>query len=257
MSLVPVTALHGEMSDAELRAAAREAYRASLAAGQPITGAELGRRFGLSDRWGRARVAEVRGETAADRHGQPAGRDRGQPNRDTGQPAQDTSKRPVRSTPSRGTGATGPAGRRREAPAGDGKVARWLRSAITLAVGLVAAAVSYGHMMHVALLAGEPLWAARVWPITVDGLVLAALLRGEQSRVWLAVGAAVSVAANVLNQYPELAEAAGPVVSAWPPLALYGTHRLFHPRNRRTRTNDDGAHAQHIGVGATPGRTEG
>jgi hypothetical protein len=49
----------------ERRAAARDAYRTSLAEGVPLTGAELGRRFGLSPRWGRLRVAEVHAEAAA------------------------------------------------------------------------------------------------------------------------------------------------------------------------------------------------
>jgi hypothetical protein len=98
----------------------------------------------------------------------------------------------------------------------------WQDSFITLTVAVVAAAASYGHMCEVALLAGEPLWMARAFPVTVDGLVLAALRRGPQGRWWLRLGVVVSVAANVLSRYPELAQAAGPVVSAWPPLALYG-----------------------------------
>jgi hypothetical protein len=108
-----------------------------------------------------------------------------------------------------------------------------LDTAITLVVTAVAAAASYGHMLHVALMAGEPMWIARAFPVTVDGLVLAALRRGEDGRGWLALGAAVSVAANVLAQFPELAATAGPVVSAWPPLALYGTHRLLAGRQPR------------------------
>jgi hypothetical protein len=76
----------------------------------------------------------------------------------------------------------------------------------------------------------EPLWFARAFPITVDGLVLAALRRGEHGRAWLLLGVAVSVAANVVANFPELAEAAGPAVSACPPLTLYGTHRLLHRR---------------------------
>ena len=94
----------------------------------------------------------------------------------------------------------------------------------------MAAAASYGHMYEVASLAGEPTWIARAWPITVDGLALAALRRGEQGRPWLILGLAVSVAANVVAQYPELAVAAAPAISAFPPLALYGTHRLLHTK---------------------------
>jgi len=47
---------------ADRRAAARVASRASLAKGAPLTGAELGRRFRRSPRWGRLRVAEVHAE---------------------------------------------------------------------------------------------------------------------------------------------------------------------------------------------------
>jgi hypothetical protein len=49
----------------------------------------------------------------------------------------------------------------------DGADGAWLDTAITLAVALVAAAASYGHMLDVALLAGEPVWIARAFPITV------------------------------------------------------------------------------------------
>lgn len=104
----------------------------------------------------------------------------------------------------------------------------WFDTLITLAVALVAAAASYGHMLEVASLAGEHLWLARAFPITVDGLVLAAIRRGEQGRHWLALGAAISIAANILAQYPDQATAAGLIISAWPPLALYGTHHLLH-----------------------------
>lgn len=103
-------------------------------------------------------------------------------------------------------------------------------SVIILAVAGVAAVASYGHMLEVAMWAGEPLWIARAFPITVDGLVLAALRRGRSGRWWLALGVAVSVAANMLSRYPDLAATAGPVISAWPPLALFGTHRLLHAR---------------------------
>jgi hypothetical protein len=122
--------------------------------------------------------------------------------------------------------------------------------AVTLVVALVAGAASYGHMLDVALIAGEPLWIARAFPITVDGLVLAAIRRGPAGRRWLALAAAVSVAANVLAQYPHHAAAAGPIVSAWPPLALYGTHCLLHtaragvtpdpPPHRASRPSGEG-----------------
>jgi hypothetical protein len=45
---------------------ARALWRSSVAAGKPITGAELGRRFGMSDRWGQARIAEAKQDEAPD-----------------------------------------------------------------------------------------------------------------------------------------------------------------------------------------------
>lgn len=55
---------------AERQAAARDAYRAS---GYRLSGAELGRRFGRSDRWGRAQIQAVATEDRASAAG---GRDR-------------------------------------------------------------------------------------------------------------------------------------------------------------------------------------
>lgn len=52
------------MSAAEQREAAREAYRQSVTAGEPLTGAKLAAEFGRSERWGRDRVAEVKAEGA-------------------------------------------------------------------------------------------------------------------------------------------------------------------------------------------------
>jgi hypothetical protein len=49
----------------------------------------------------------------------------------------------------------------------------------------------------VAVLAGEPLWLARAFPLTVDGLAVAALRRGDAGRRLLALALAASVAANV------------------------------------------------------------
>jgi hypothetical protein len=49
------------------REAARAMYRESLAAGAPCTDQQLGAAFGLSDRWGRDRIAEVRAELAKQR----------------------------------------------------------------------------------------------------------------------------------------------------------------------------------------------
>lgn len=104
----------------------------------------------------------------------------------------------------------------------------WFDTGVILVVALIAAIASYSHMYTVALLAGEPVWVARAFPLTVDGLVLAALRRGGQGRPWLLLGLAASVASNVLSHYPGAVLTVAPGISAWPAIALYGTHRLFH-----------------------------
>jgi len=226
------TSLNGHQPTAgDLRAAARDAYRASLAAEAPLSGAALGRQFEMSDRWGRDRVAEVQRDqnpTSNRQRRESAVREGGPPTRDV--PGENREPEPASDPPVAAHAA--PA----DPPTLEGTEQRpaeggsWLDSAIILMVAVVAAAASYGHMLEVAMWAGEPLWIAKAFPITVDGLVLAALRRGRQGRWWLALGIAVSVAANTLARYPDLAASAGPVISAWPPLALFGTHRLLHSR---------------------------
>lgn len=207
----PTTSTNGRRpAPGDLRSVARDAYRASLAAGAPLSGAALGRQFGMSERWGRDRVAEVQrapNPTSSDQRRDVAG---GKPDEANVVPAACDAPQ-----------TTG--NEERTARAGS-----LLDAVVILSVAVVAAAVSYGHMLEVAVWAGEPLWLARAFPLTVDGLVLAALRRGRQGRWWLALGIAVSVAANMLVRYPDLAASLGPVISAWPPLALFGTHRLLH-----------------------------
>ncbi len=106
-------------------------------------------------------------------------------------------------------------------------------TAATVAVGLMAAALSYDHMRLLAVEVGEPAWRAAVLPLTVDGLVVVATKvtvarRGAGRAVgWLAYTALVasvlaSLAANVVSGDPTLvpAHVVRWVVSAWPPLAV-------------------------------------
>jgi hypothetical protein len=217
------------------QAAARDAYRASVANGTPLTGAELGRQFNRTDRWGRYQIGQVR----ADDNGA-SGRTAIPPTftRDMAATALDPASaiRDLAASSHTGSHPSPPSTEPLSADVGSpkdvGTHRSWLNTLITLVVALVAAAASYGHMLEVASLAGEPLWLARAFPITVDGLVLAAIRRGDEGRRWLALGAAVSIAANVLAQFPDQAAAAGPIVSAWPPLALYGTHHLVQSSHR-------------------------
>lgn len=106
-------------------------------------------------------------------------------------------------------------------------------TAATIAVGLMAAALSYDHMRLLAVHVGEPGWRAAVLPLTVDGLVVVATKvtvarRGAGRAVgWLPYSALVlsvlaSLAANVVSGDPTLVpdHVVRWVVSAWPPLAV-------------------------------------
>jgi hypothetical protein len=224
VTLTQTTETPNDLSTAaERQAAARAAYVASVAAGRPLTGAALGRQFDRTARWGRMQISKARTEArtpANDPVQSRLIRPRSRHSTDPSQPL----------TPDATTNDDPPRDLAHDLSRDDPPHRSWLDNAITLAVALVAAAASYGHMLEVAQLAGEHLWIARAFPITVDGLVLAALRQGDRGRAWLALGAAVSIAANVLAQFPDQATLAGPIVSAWPPLALYGTHRLLHIR---------------------------
>jgi len=70
---------------------ARELYRASIAAGDPLTGRQLGRMYNRSPSWGRERIGEVKAHDQGR-----AGRRRNWPTRDA------VARRPLRSD---GTGA--------------------------------------------------------------------------------------------------------------------------------------------------------
>lgn len=61
LDLVSVGA-NGNTPAPERQHASRSAYRESLEAGAPLTGAELGRRFDRSPRWGLDRIAEVQAD---------------------------------------------------------------------------------------------------------------------------------------------------------------------------------------------------
>lgn len=87
----PVSASsNGARSDVELRAAARRAYRESLAAQRPVSGTELARQFGMSESWGQARVREVRDEATKTRDRKSKTRDDNARNRDASVQDEDT-----------------------------------------------------------------------------------------------------------------------------------------------------------------------
>jgi Protein of unknown function (DUF2637) len=227
----------------ERRAAARDAYRTSLAEGVPLTGAELGRRFGLSPRWGRLRVAEVHAEATAAGNGRHPGRHvadkarehdpaRSQPGNDGGDASIRRRAEPAsdRTNGSRRHPDRPSASERRppeDAPTPVTPLVHRITTLAVLAVALVAAIASYDHQRALAELAGEG-WRAWLLPVSVDGLVVAAsmsmlvwrragLPAGALAWTSLLAGIGASLAANVAAADPTMV---GRVVAAWPPLAL-------------------------------------
>lgn len=119
----------------------------------------------------------------------------------------------------------------------------WSRRLATLAVAGVAAYASYQHQRDFALAGGADLTTARLWPFSVDGLLVlstAGLLRdthraSRRARIFLwaafAAGIIVSLAANIATA-PSTSWA--PVlVAGWPPVALLLAVELLGHRRRR------------------------
>lgn len=104
-----------------------------------------------------------------------------------------------------------------------------------LAVSAASGAQSFGHMYDWAIRNGEPHWRAVLFPVSIDGMIVAAtailyvdhrLDRAPHKLafVLLAVGAIVSVVANVLHDW--VAVFAGKAISGIGPLALFGSVHL-------------------------------
>jgi hypothetical protein len=224
-----------DLTDSEARTAAEDMWRQSAAAGEPLTGVDVGRAFGKTDRWGRKRIERAR---SADL---PAAGADGTPTDEAAQalvPRNDQpSVEPAPGTAAEtllegGTSVAGPSEPAAESVALSGP-SLWDRLAV-IAVGLIAAGASYGHMYEVAQMAGEHALIAKAFPLTVDGLGFIALRRGPLGRWWLALAIAVSIAANVGAAEPTVV---GRLVAAWPPLSLLGCHRLLHsPKTQRSRS---------------------
>jgi len=193
-------------SNGTQRHAAVAAWQESVAAGAPLSGAQLGDRYGRSARWGRQVIAEAREvppgmpEAATAHEAAPGRHDAGQ--------------------------ATSP----------------WVRRTTTLAVlavAAVAAIVSYEHMRALAAAAGEG-WRSWLVPVSVDGLMVAASMTALTRRragdpvgalAWAALllGITASVAANIAAADPTLV---GRAVASWPPLALGLSFELLLQQGR-------------------------
>src|ERR1022692_5302728 len=105
-------------------------------------------------------------------------------------------------------------------------------AAVVAAVAAFAAIVSYSHIYDLGRQHGQAGTAARLLPLSVDGLILAASLvmlhearNGRPApplaRYMLGLGVAATVAANVA--YGSAFGVLGAVISAWPAVAFIGS----------------------------------
>ena len=122
---------------------------------------------------------------------------------------------------------------------------RWLTAVVVLAVAAFAAIVSYSHIYDLARGHGQAGTAARLLPLSVDGLILAAslvLLHEARSgraapvlaRLMLLLGIGATVGANISYGLPF--GALGALVSAWPAVAFIGSAEMAFGLVRRSRT---------------------
>ncbi len=225
-ALAEVVDLNLEHLTATERAArAQEAWRAS---GGGLSAAQLGQRFDRSERWGRQQIAAARQEDGtAPAATIPAALPPALP-----AAADDPAPLPMRQPPE--------PDRQPNLPHDDRWWNRWALVAGRLGVLGVAAALSYSHMRQLVLDAGGEPWQATLWPLSVDGLLVVALVTLQRARreggstaaAWAALVAALaaSLAANVASAQPT---ALGRFVAAWPPLALLAIEVLGRPRGQR------------------------
>ena len=124
------------------------------------------------------------------------------------------------------------------------RVIRASAAIVVLAVAAFAAVVSYSHIYELGRAHGQAGVAARLLPLSVDGLILAAslvmLLEARAgrtapvlARVMLGLGVAATVAANVA--FGAADGLTGAAISAWPAIAFIGCAELLIGSIRRTR----------------------
>ncbi|WP_300604765.1 DUF2637 domain-containing protein [Trebonia sp.] len=116
------------------------------------------------------------------------------------------------------------------------RLARWTAVAAVLAVAAVAAVISYRHAVAVVTAHGEPGAVGRMYPVTIDGLIVAAsmvLLDAARHResaprlAWHLLGAGIgaTLAVNVLAGLPHGWLAA--LIASWPAGAFVGSYELL------------------------------
>ncbi len=124
-------------------------------------------------------------------------------------------------------------------------------ASVVLAVAAFAAVVSYSHIYDLGHVHGQSGTAARLLPLSVDGLIVAASLvmlqearRGCRApalaRLMLGLGVTATVGANVA--YGAAFGLTGAVIiSAWPAVAFIGSAELLMVSIRRTQPALDNA----------------
>src|SRR5579859_8087830 len=140
--------------------------------------------------------------------------------------------------------SSGPAAARREGPVTGDRVIRLATAAVVCAVATFAAVVSYSHIYGLGRAHGQDGTAARLLPLSVDGLIVAASLvllheaRNDRdapglARFMLWLGIAATVGANVAfgARYGLL----GALISAWPAVAFIGAVEIAMQQVRRAR----------------------
>ncbi|MGH3403814.1 MAG: DUF2637 domain-containing protein [Streptosporangiaceae bacterium] len=116
------------------------------------------------------------------------------------------------------------------------RLTRWTAVLAVLAVAAVAAVISYRHAVLVVTGHGEPGMVGHLYPVVIDGLIVAAsmvLLDSARHRekppalsLWLlGAGIGATLAANVLAGVPS--GLLGAIVAAWPAAAFVGCYELL------------------------------
>lgn len=143
---------------------------------------------------------------------------------------------------------------------------RWITFAGVLLLAAIAAVVSCAHMVELVLGHGEPAWRAGLFPLSVEGMIVAASMsllsdagQGRRGGVlpWrlMFVGSLASLAANITVADPM---AWSRIIHAWPSFALIGSYELLMRQFRansscvrtahavRTQTGDDQTDENHF-----------
>ena len=143
------------------------------------------------------------------------------------------------------------------------RVIRVATAAVVCAVAAFAAVVSYSHIYGLGRGHGEDGTAARLLPLSVDGLILAVSLvlphearndrdapRLARLMLWLGIAATIGANAAYGAGYGLL----GALISAWPAVAFIGSVEIAMQQVRRARV--PGVAASAPAVPAVPGDVE-